>query len=38
MTYEYVLYETRGNVGLITLNDPKTLNALSEGLVRDLGA
>ena len=38
MTYENIQVETRGNVGLITLNRPKALNALSEGLVRDLGA
>jgi enoyl-CoA hydratase len=38
MTYKNVLVETRGNVGLITLNRPKSLNALAEGLVRDLGA
>jgi enoyl-CoA hydratase len=38
MEYENVLVETRGNVGLITLNRPKSLNALAEGLVRDLGA
>jgi enoyl-CoA hydratase len=38
MTYENVLVETRGNVGLITLNRPKSLNALAKGLVRDLGA
>ncbi len=38
MSYENVLVETRGNVGLITLNRPKTLNALAEDLVRDLGA
>jgi len=38
MSYENILVETRGNVGLITLNRPKALNALSEGLVRDLGA
>ncbi len=38
MTYENILVETRGNVGLITLNRPKALNALSAGLVRDLGA
>lgn len=36
-TYENILVETRGNVGLITLNRPKALNALSVGLVRDLG-
>jgi enoyl-CoA hydratase len=38
MTYENILVETRGNVGLITLNRPKALNALSAGLVRDLSA
>ena len=38
MPYENVLVETRNNVGLITLNRPKTLNALAEALVRDLGA
>ena len=38
MEYENVLAETRGNVGLITLNRPKSLNALAEALVRDLGA
>jgi enoyl-CoA hydratase len=37
MTYENILVETRGNVGLITLNRPKALNALSAGLVSDLG-
>ena len=38
MTYENILIETRGNVGLITLNRPKARNALSAGLVRDMGA
>ncbi len=37
-TYENILVETRGAVGLITLNRPKALNALSSGLVADLGA
>jgi len=37
MTYENILVETRGNVGLITLNRQKALNALSAGLIRDLG-
>ncbi len=37
MAYENILVETRGHVGLITLNRPKALNALSEGLVSDLG-
>jgi enoyl-CoA hydratase/carnithine racemase len=34
-TYETVLYERRGAVGLITLNRPK-VNALSSALVRDV--
>ena len=38
MTYENVVAEKRGAVGLITLNRPKALNALSAGLVADLGA
>ncbi len=37
MPYENILVETRGRVGLITLNRPKALNALSDGLVTDLG-
>jgi enoyl-CoA hydratase len=37
MAYENILVETRGHVGLITLNRPKALNALSSGLVEDLG-
>jgi enoyl-CoA hydratase len=37
MAYENILVETRGHVGLITLNRPKALNALSAGLIRDLG-
>lgn len=35
-TYENVLVEKRGNVALITLNRPKSLNALCEALVSDL--
>ncbi len=38
MTYENILVETRDNVGLITLNRPKALNALSAGLVKDMAA
>jgi enoyl-CoA hydratase len=37
MAYENLLVETRGNVGLITLNRPKALNALSDALIRELG-
>ena len=38
MAYENILVETRGSVGLITLNRPDALNALNAGLVSDLGA
>ena len=38
MTYENILVETHGRVGLIRLNRPKALNALSRGLVVDLNA
>ncbi|MCA1940824.1 MAG: enoyl-CoA hydratase [Caenispirillum bisanense] len=38
MPYENILVETRGRVGLITLNRPKALNALCVGLIKDLGA
>ncbi|HWK45339.1 MAG TPA: enoyl-CoA hydratase [Stellaceae bacterium] len=38
MTYENVVAEKRGAIGLITLNRPKALNALSVGLIADLGA
>jgi len=37
MNYETILVETRGKVGLITLNRPKALNALSPELMRELG-
>ncbi|KIG09839.1 enoyl-CoA hydratase [Caballeronia concitans] len=38
MAYENVLVETRGRVGLITLNRPKALNALNDALMDELGA
>jgi enoyl-CoA hydratase len=37
MSYETILVETRGRVGLVTLNRPKALNALSERLMDELG-
>jgi enoyl-CoA hydratase len=37
VAYENILVETRGHVGLITLNRPKALNALSSPLIKDLG-
>jgi len=38
MAYENILVETRGKVGLITLNRPQALNALSPALMRELGS
>lgn len=37
MEYENILSETRGRVGLITLNRPKALNALNDALMDELG-
>ena len=36
MTYEFILAETRGKVGLITLNRPKQMNALNPKLMQEL--
>jgi enoyl-CoA hydratase len=38
MAYQFILTETRGKVGLITLNRPEQLNALSDALVDELGS
>ena len=35
--YENILVETRGRVGLVTLNRPKALNALNDPLMNELG-
>ena len=35
--YEHILTETRGAVGLLTLNRPKALNALNDALMNELG-
>jgi enoyl-CoA hydratase len=37
MSYENILVETRGRVGLVTLNRPKQLNALNDALMNELG-
>lgn len=37
MSYENILVETRGAVGLISLNRPQALNALCDALIRELG-
>ncbi|MEW9807283.1 enoyl-CoA hydratase [Mesorhizobium marinum] len=36
MSYETILVETRGKVGLVTLNRPKALNALNAQVLADL--
>ncbi len=38
MNYENIRVETRGRVGLITLDRPKQLNALNDQLMNELGA
>ncbi len=38
MAFENILVETRGSVGLITLNRPKALNALNAALIGELSA
>jgi enoyl-CoA hydratase len=38
MSYENILVETRGRVGLIRLNRPQALNALNAALLRELAA
>jgi enoyl-CoA hydratase len=37
VAYETLLVETRGAVGLITLNRAKALNALNAALIGELG-
>jgi enoyl-CoA hydratase len=37
MSYEFITVEQKGRVGVITLNRPKQLNALSPGLMAELG-
>jgi enoyl-CoA hydratase len=37
MAYENIIVETRGRVGLISLNRPKALNALNDALMNELG-
>ena len=38
MAYENIIVESRGKIGLITLNRPQALNALSPGLMREFAA
>ena len=37
MTYENLILERKGRVGTITFNRPKSLNALCDALIADLG-
>jgi enoyl-CoA hydratase len=37
MAYQTILVETRGRVGLVTLNRPQALNALNSQLIAELG-
>lgn len=37
MSFENIVVETKGRVGLITLNRPKALNALNDALVDEIG-
>ena len=37
MSYEFILQEKKGRVGVVTLNRPKQLNALSPKLMQELG-
>ncbi len=37
MSYEFILVRTEGPVGIVTLNRPKQLNALNDGLMNELG-
>lgn len=38
MNYEYIIVETRGKVGLITLNRPKAMNALNDKLIDEISS
>ena len=36
MEYKDILVETRGEIGLLTLNSPKTFNALSKNMIQEI--
>ncbi len=38
MPYEFIVAETRGKVGVVTLNRPKQMNALNANLMQELAA
>ena len=37
MSFELIIAETRGRVGLITLNRPKAMNALNDQVMDEIG-
>ena len=37
MSYQNILVETKGRVGVIRLNRPQALNALNRALITELG-
>jgi len=37
MAFETIIYETKGPVGIVTLNRPKAMNALNSQLAREIG-
>ena len=37
-TFEYIIVESKGAVGIVTLNRPKMLNALSFGVFKEIAA
>src|ERR1700710_1702206 len=37
-TFEYIIVESKATVGIVTLNRPKLLNALSFGVFREIAA
>ena len=37
MSYQNIIVDTRGRVGVVTLNRPQALNALCDALIRELG-
>ena len=37
MAYENIEVDTKGHVGMVTLNRPKALNALCDALISELG-
>ena len=34
--YEYILYEKEDNIGILTINRPKALNALNSAVIGEL--